>query len=155
MYCSTTANEVACRSVGNRLYLLVPPQVRIKCQTMHQPLQTFSNFQKKRKPGKRESRPALDSQSVGPLRFAATRLTSEPKISQLFVTDEKSKRSFLVDTGAQVSVTPASWTDKVSGATGPNLQAANTFTSATGFSMHVCYRLMLSAPLRSRFLAPA
>ncbi|RUS83754.1 hypothetical protein EGW08_008505 [Elysia chlorotica] len=83
MYYSATANEVACRSVGNRLYLLVPPQVRIKCQTMHQPLQTFSNFQTKRKPGKRESGPALDCQSVGPLCFAATRPTSEPKISQL------------------------------------------------------------------------
>ena len=98
---------------------------------MHQPLQTFSNFQKKRKPGKRESGPALDCQSVSPLCFAATRPTSEPKISQLFVTDEKSKRRFLVDTGAQVSVTPASWADKVSGATGPNLQAAKGSSIAT------------------------
>ncbi|RUS78761.1 hypothetical protein EGW08_013477 [Elysia chlorotica] len=61
----------------------------------------------------------------------STRPTSEPKISQLFVTDEKSKRRFLVDTGAQVSVTPASWADKVSGTTGPNLQAANGSSIAT------------------------
>ena len=95
------------------------------------PCKNISNFQKKRKPGKRESGPALDCQSVSPLCFAATRPTSEPKISQLFVTDEKSKRRFLVDTGAQVSVTPASWADKVSGATGPNLQAAKGSSIAT------------------------
>ncbi|GFO17447.1 retrovirus-related pol polyprotein [Plakobranchus ocellatus] len=52
-------------------------------------------------------------------------------MTQLFVTDEKSKRRFLVDTGAQVSVTPASWADKVSGATGPKLQAANGSSIAT------------------------
>ncbi|GFR70800.1 retrovirus-related Pol polyprotein [Elysia marginata] len=98
---------------------------------MHQPLQTFSNFQEKRKPGKRESRPALACQSVGPLCFAATRPASESKISQLFVTDEKSKRRFLIDTGAQVSVTPASWADKVSGAKRPNVQATNRFSIAT------------------------
>ncbi|GFN91209.1 Pol polyprotein [Plakobranchus ocellatus] len=73
LHYSATANKVACRSVGSRLYLLVPPQVRIKCQTMHQPLQTFPNVQEKRKPGKRESGPALDSPSAGPLCFAATR----------------------------------------------------------------------------------
>ncbi|GFN87804.1 transposon ty3-g Gag-Pol polyprotein [Plakobranchus ocellatus] len=46
-------------------------------------------------------------------------------------TDEKSKRRFLVDTGAQVSVTPASWADKGSGATGPKLQTANWSSIAT------------------------
>ncbi|GFR67612.1 transposon Ty3-G Gag-Pol polyprotein [Elysia marginata] len=74
---------------------------------------------------------SLNCQSIGPLCFAATRPTSESKISQLFVTYEKSKRRFLVDTGAQVSVTPASWADKVSGATGPNFQAANGSSIAT------------------------
>ncbi|GFO39909.1 retrovirus-related pol polyprotein [Plakobranchus ocellatus] len=101
---------------------------------MHQPLQTFPNVPEKRKPWKRESEPALDSPSAGPICFAATRptsATSELKMTQLFVTDEKSKRCFLVDTGAQVSVTPASWADKVSGATGPNLQAANGSSIAT------------------------
>ncbi|GFO40170.1 transposon ty3-g Gag-Pol polyprotein [Plakobranchus ocellatus] len=42
-------------------------------------------------------------------------------MTQLFVTDEKSKRRFLVDTGAQVSVTPASWADKVSVSTHSDL----------------------------------
>ncbi|GFS14195.1 retrovirus-related Pol polyprotein [Elysia marginata] len=60
-----------------------------------------------------------------------TSATSEAKMTQLFVTDEKSKRRFLVDTGVQVSVTLASWADKVSGATGPNLQAANGSSIAT------------------------
>ncbi|GFR76621.1 retrovirus-related Pol polyprotein [Elysia marginata] len=98
---------------------------------MHQPLPKFSNFQEKSKPGKRERGPSLNCQSVGPPCFAATRPSSEWKISQLFVTDEKSKRCFLVDTGARVSVTPASWADKVSGATGQNLQAANGSSIAT------------------------
>ncbi|GFO09195.1 retrovirus-related pol polyprotein [Plakobranchus ocellatus] len=95
------------------------------------PCKHFQTFMRK---GKRESRPALASPSAGPRCFAATittSATSESKITQLFVTDEKSKRRFLVDTGAQVSVTPASWADKVSGATGPNLQAANGSSIAT------------------------
>ncbi|GFO38417.1 Pol polyprotein [Plakobranchus ocellatus] len=121
------ANKVACRSIGNRLYLLVPPQVWIKCQTMHQLLQIFPNVQEKRKPGKRESGPALNSPSAGPLCFAGT---SESKMTQLFVTGEKSKRRFLVDTGTQVSVKPASWADKVSGATGPK------FTSCQRVSVY-------------------
>lgn len=54
-----------------------------------------------------------------------------PKATQLFVTDIKSKQRFLVDTGAQVSVTPASWAERTSGATGPPLQAANGTTIAT------------------------
>ncbi|GFN74328.1 Pol polyprotein [Plakobranchus ocellatus] len=62
-------------------------------------------------------------------------------MTQLFVTDEKSKRRFLVDTGAQVSVTPASWADKVSGATGPKLKAANGSSIATYGSRVVHLRL--------------
>ncbi|GFO21026.1 retrovirus-related pol polyprotein [Plakobranchus ocellatus] len=95
------------------------------------PCKHFQTFKRK---GKRESGPVLDSPSAGPRCFAATRptsATSESNMTQLFVTDEKSKRRFLVDTGAQVSVTPASWADKVSGATGPNLQAANRSSIAT------------------------
>lgn len=45
--------------------------------------------------------------------------------------DDISKRRFLVDTGAQVSVTPASSAEKVSGTTGPPLQAANGSSIAT------------------------
>ncbi|KAK3724678.1 hypothetical protein RRG08_041160 [Elysia crispata] len=48
-----------------------------------------------------------------------------PRDPQLFITDTKSGRRFLVDTGAQVSVVPATWFDKRSGETGPPLQAAN------------------------------
>ncbi|GFO49446.1 retrovirus-related pol polyprotein [Plakobranchus ocellatus] len=98
---------------------------------MHQPLQTFPNVQEKRETGERTS---TNSPSAGPQCFAATRptsATSESKMTQLFVTDERSKRRFLVDTDAQVSVTPATWADKVSGATGPNLQAANGSSIAT------------------------
>ncbi|GFO45268.1 Pol polyprotein [Plakobranchus ocellatus] len=101
---------------------------------MHQPLQSFPNIQEKRKPGKPESGQALDSPSAGLLCFAATRptlATSESKMTQLFVMDKKPKRRFLVGTGAQVSVTPPSWADKVSGAIGPNLQAANGSSIAT------------------------
>ncbi|GFO33742.1 Pol polyprotein [Plakobranchus ocellatus] len=70
-------------------------------------------------------------------------------MTQLFVTDEKSKRCFLVDTGAQVSVTPASWADKVSGATGPNLQAANGSSIATYGSTDS--ELALIEPTSNRF----
>ena len=44
---------------------------------------------------------------------------------QLFITDTKSGRRFLVDTGAQVSVVPATWYDKRTSQAGPPLQAAN------------------------------
>lgn len=56
---------------------------------------------------------------------------STAKVTQLFIKDDISRRSFLVDTGAQVSVTPASSAEKVSGTTGPPLQAANGSPIAT------------------------
>ena len=43
----------------------------------------------------------------------------------LHVQDQRSGRQFLVDTGAQVSVIPASGFDRISGQTGPKLVAAN------------------------------
>lgn len=43
----------------------------------------------------------------------------------LFVPDRHSGRRFLVDTGAQISVIPASIADKNSGRSGPSLMAAN------------------------------
>ena len=67
-----------------------------------------AKFKKKHQGG-----PPVASASVGPC---------DP---QLFITDTKSRRRFLVDTGAQVSVVPATWFDKRSGETGPPLQAAN------------------------------
>jgi len=48
-----------------------------------------------------------------------------PQHSQLVVTDGNSGRRFLIDTGAQVSVTPATWQEKRQGTSGPPLIAAN------------------------------
>ena len=68
-------------------------------------------------------------------------LTSENhKHTQLFVTDSISKRCFLVDTGAQVSVTPASKLDKKTKSRGPPLQAANGSTITTYGTRVVCFR---------------
>ncbi|GFO11983.1 Pol polyprotein [Plakobranchus ocellatus] len=73
-------------------------------------------------------------------------------MTQLFVTDEKSKRRFLVDTGAQVSVTPASWADKVSGATGPNLQAAKGSSIAT-YGSRVVHFLLGNRVFNARLIS--
>ena len=63
------------------------------------------------------------------------------KHKQLFVTDSIFKRCFLVNTGAQVSVTPAFKLDKKTGPRGPPLQAANGFTITTyGSTRIVCLR---------------
>ena len=67
---------------------------------------------------------------------AATSAQDYSKETQLFVTDGISKRCFLVDTGAQVSVTPASAIDKQSGPQGPPLQAANG-TTITTYGAHI------------------
>ena len=50
------------------------------------------------------------------------------------------KRCFLGDTGAQVSVTPASKLDKKTGPRGPPLQAANGSTITTYGTRVVCFR---------------
>ena len=64
-------------------------------------------------------------------------LTSEnQKHARLFVTDSNSKRCFLIDTGAQVSVTP----DKKTGFRGPPLQAANGSTITTYGTRVFCLR---------------
>ncbi|GFO17353.1 Pol polyprotein [Plakobranchus ocellatus] len=81
--------------------------------------------------------------------FALFRGNVGVEMTQLFVTDEKSERRFLVDTGAQASVTPVSWADKVSGATGPNLQAANGSSIATYVSTDS--DLTLIEPTSNRF----
>ena len=49
---------------------------------------------------------------------------SDPK-SQLIIQDNTSGLQFLIDTGAQVSVIPATWQDRRARSTGPSLQAAN------------------------------
>lgn len=70
-------------------------------------------FQISKEPGKLQTGPTVASTSVGPCKLS------------LFVTDHKSGRRFLVDTGAQVSVIPATWHDKRAGACGQSLKAAN------------------------------
>ena len=62
------------------------------------------------------------------------------KHTQLLVTDSISKRCFLVDTGAQVSVTPTSKLDKKTGSRGPPLQAANGSTITIYGTCVVCPR---------------
>ena len=62
------------------------------------------------------------------------------KHTQLFVPDSISQRCFLVDTGAQVSVTPACKLDKKTGSRGPLLQAANGSTLTTYGTRVVCLR---------------
>ena len=64
----------------------------------------------------------------------------EPQTYELFVTDSISKRCFLVDTGAQVSVTPASKLDKKNEPRGPPLQAANGSIITTYGTRFVCLR---------------
>ncbi|RUS81701.1 hypothetical protein EGW08_010563 [Elysia chlorotica] len=63
--------------------------------------------------GKRQSGPTVASASAG------------PRDPQLFITDDNSGRCFLVDTGAQVSVIPATPFDKIAGPSGLPLHAAN------------------------------
>ncbi|RUS85737.1 hypothetical protein EGW08_006531 [Elysia chlorotica] len=63
--------------------------------------------------GKRQSGPTVASASAG------------PRDPQLFITDDNSGRCFLVDTGAQVSVIPATPFDKNAGPSGLPLHAAN------------------------------
>lgn len=88
-------------------------------------LPTFLKIPKKEETGKRQGGPAVASASSG------------PRDPQLFVTDSYSKRHFLVDTGAQVSVIPATWYDKRSGQSGPPLQAANGTPISTYGSRNV------------------
>ena len=51
-----------------------------------------------------------------------------PRKSSLIVTDTRTGRRFLVDTGAQVSVIPATWRDKRTGPSEQTLKAANGST---------------------------
>lgn len=65
-------------------------------------------------PGKRQSRPPIVLSAVG---RCGERL--------LFLYDEKSKTNYLIDTGAEVSVLPASIREMESGNKGPELQGPN------------------------------
>ena len=85
----------------------------------------LSTFQgpKVQETGKRQGRPTVATASV------------DPRDPQLFITD-KSSRRFLVDTGAQISVIPATPFDKNAGPSGPPLQAANG-TSILTYGSHI------------------
>ena len=65
--------------------------------------------------GKRPGRPSVAAVTAG----------NKHSHPLLFVCDRKSGHRFLVDTGAQISVIPATANDKLSGRTGPALIAAN------------------------------
>ena len=69
-----------------------------------------------------------------PLLLAAGKLTGRPSqvravagsnVSSLYVLDSLSNTFFLVDTGAEVSLLPASYSDRARPASGPPLVAAN------------------------------
>ena len=78
--------------------------------------------------GKRQGGPSVATASAG------------PRDPQLFSTDNTGRR-FLVDTGAQVSVIPATPFDKNAGPSGPPLQAANGTPTQTYGSreLHLCF----------------
>ena len=67
--------------------------------------------------------------------------TAGPHQQQLLVTDSISGRCFLVDTGAQVSVVPATLCDKHSGSSDEHLQTANGTSISTYGAQHVSLRL--------------
>lgn len=85
-------------------------------------VQFLSTKQKQEEPGKRQGGSTVSS-PVDPSCYAAN--TPRNDQLQLILVDENSSRHFLVDTGAQVSVTPASTLDKSSGSSDLDLQAAN------------------------------
>ena len=70
-------------------------------------------------PGKRVSGSALNT------------VTVVPRLQQLIITDTNTNRRYLVDNGAQVSVIPASYIDRRSGATTDPLEASNGSSIAT------------------------
>ncbi|GFO33731.1 retrovirus-related pol polyprotein [Plakobranchus ocellatus] len=69
--------------------------------------------------GKRQGGPTVVSTTAGP---------PDP---QLIITDSITRRHFLVDTGAQVSVIPPTWHERHFGQRGQALQAANGTTIST------------------------
>ena len=97
-------------------------EVPSKLQTLHQGPQIQEAT------GKRRCGPSVATASAG------------PRDPQLFITDNIGRR-FLVDTGANVSVIPATPFDKNTGPSGPPLQAANGTPIQTYRSreLHLCF----------------
>lgn len=77
---------------------------------------SFLFFQTQIEPGKRKGGSTVSSRSSAAV---------GPKTPQLFITDDKTGRQFLIDTGAQVSVIPATWRDQREGTSATPLLAAN------------------------------
>ncbi len=101
--------------------LLLSQQVRAECLEMPSPLQVCWNpTHSDPTSGKRPGQPPVGAAAVG------------PTLNSLFyVHDRQSGRRFLVDTGAEVSVLPATAIDKQSGPQGKQLTAANGSTIRT------------------------
>ena len=109
--------------------LLVSQTILLKSTMLWPHLQTLFKFSSSQA-GKHQSGSGLNQKASKPLYYAFS--TSENyKHTQLFFTEGISERCFPVDTGAQVSVTPASKLDKETGPRGPALQAANGSTIKT------------------------
>jgi len=71
------------------------------------------------------SAPVTTGHHVQPIEVCSLQEPSYHRTKLLYARDRNSGRSFLVDTGAKVSVFPATGADTRSGRTGPPLQAAN------------------------------
>ena len=101
--------------------------------------------------GKRVGRPSVMAAAAG---FSQKRL--------FFIRDCLSGLFFLVDTGAEVSIFPASNIDRRSGRTGPTLRAVNgssinTFgvrTVLSASTLNVLNGISLSLTLHNRYLVP-
>ena len=122
-------------------------------------MQALFNFLQQKEAGKRQSESKINLSAASSQCCTATS-TKDFKETQLFITDCISKRRFLVDTGAQVSVTPASDIDKQSGIQGPPLQAANSSTVTTygarvvslHFGQHVFQARLVTADVKCPLL---
>ncbi|GFS22483.1 retrovirus-related Pol polyprotein [Elysia marginata] len=97
----------------------------IQRQTFMDSEEVFTTLSAQKETGKRQGGPTVASASAG------------PRDPQLFVTDSNTGRRFLVDTGAQVSVVPATWFERRSGQSGSPLQAANGTSIPTYGSRNV------------------
>lgn len=110
--------------------MLLPPQVWELGQTMCTAMYIFSSKCFVRPgPGKRPGGPTVASAAAGPHK------------TSLFVLDKASKRRFLVDTGAQVSVIPATWLDRRQRSSNMSLKAANGTSIPTYGVRNITIRL--------------
>ena len=105
---------------SNRHIMLLPPAIRQRSQEVQPTVYVH---------GKRRSRSSVVASAAGQLN------------SLLFIVDDNSAKRFLVDTGASVSVFPASHKDRHSGVRTPSLGAANGTNIATYGTREMSLRL--------------